>query len=293
MDVVLPDNTKLKQTIRLLCTTGIRNPLNMERIKIWLKQFQGLEEQTLALLILRNLIYRTSSQIESSLRQALKEATVHFSPPSKSDLHTYDWRAVLTSKIPDKHFYFGPPAHEYSAPGKSGELITRLLHSSFGIAKSYLRYPSNSPLPDDEYFIMVDDGSFTGHQIEQIIQSEGQCMRNPRSAVVLSIAHEDAIKHLNDHFPEIKVFCGELLTQKDNFYELSKSWIERGLWPFEGTTPIDVYKEISTNRAKFQHGASVGYGGLGLLVAYEHGVPDNTLQLLWNRSDTWSPLFER
>lgn len=206
MDVVLPDNTKLKQIVRLLCTTGIRSPLSMERVKTWLKQFQGAEEQTLALLMLRNLIYRTSAQIESSLRQALKDAAVHFSPPAREGIHSYDWRAVLLSKIPGRHFYFGPPAHDYTHPGKSGELITRLLHSSFGVAKSNLRYIDNYTLPADDYFLLVDDGAFSGHQIEGIINQNGLCMRgHERSAIVLSIAHEEAISYLNEKFPEIRV----------------------------------------------------------------------------------------
>jgi hypothetical protein len=72
------DDLKLKRAVQLLCSTGIRRPMSMEKIKIWLKQFDPGPEQTLALLILRHLIYRTTDQIESSLIQALRRMTLHF-----------------------------------------------------------------------------------------------------------------------------------------------------------------------------------------------------------------------
>ncbi|WP_456027250.1 phosphoribosyltransferase-like protein [Pseudomonas capeferrum] len=294
MDVLLPDDTKLKHIIRLLCTTKVRAPLGMEKIKTWLKQFVGPEEQRLALLIVRNLIYRTSGQIESSLRQALKEAALHFSPPTLESMDRYSWRDVLSNKQPGRTFYFGPPVHEYTPPGKSGELIIRLLQHSFNIGRSYLRYPTDSILDDDDYYIMVDDGAFSGHQLEDIIRAHGSLMRgHERAGIVLSIAHESAIHHLNQNFPEIKIFCGELLTNKDNFEEVSKGWVEKKLWPYADIDPITLYRDIAYKRAGFVESESLGWGGLGLLVAYEHGVPDNSLQLLWQRSDNWNPLFER
>lgn len=36
-----------------------------------------------------------------------------------------------------------------------------------------------------------------------------------------------------------------------------------------------------------------GFGNLGCMIAYEHGIPDDSLQLLWDESETWKPLFER
>lgn len=99
MDASPSDTLKLKEIIRKLCTTKIRNPLTMERVRTWLKQFKTPEEQTLALLILKNLIYRTTDQIESCLRQALKEAVLHFEPPSH-DEPDYDWRRILTNVHP-------------------------------------------------------------------------------------------------------------------------------------------------------------------------------------------------
>lgn len=294
MDASPSDTIKLKEIIRKLCTTKIRNPLTMERVRTWLKQFTTPEEQTLALLILKNLIYRTTDQIESCLRQALKEAVLHFEPPSQ-DEHEYDWRRILTNVRPlrsGKFFYLAPPIAPAASPGKSGELIARLLHSKFGVERSYLTYCDERTIAEDEYLLVVDDGSFTGSQISDIFRVSGQLMRSHcRGAVVLSIVHEEAIKRLNTDFPDVRIFYGELLTERDNFKNVCENWIGNGNWPYPDTHPYDLYVNIA-HRAGIVSNAE-GFGKLGLLVVYEHGIPDNTLNLLWERSSSWEPLFER
>lgn len=294
MDASQSDTIKLKEIIRKLCTTKIRNPLTMERVRTWLKQFGTPQEQTLALLILKNLIYRTTDQIESCLRQALKEAVLHFEPPSH-DEHEYDWRRILTNVRPvrsGKYFYLAPPIGPLGSPGKSGELIARLLHSKFGVERSYLIYCDERTIPEDEYLLVVDDGSFTGSQITDTFKESGQLMRHhSRGAVILSIVHEDAIDRLNRDFPDVKVFYGELLTEKDNFKNVCENWVVNGNWPYSDVHPYDLYTNIA-HRAGVASSAE-GFGKLGLLVVYEHGIPDNTLNLLWERSSNWEPLFER
>ncbi|MGY3325858.1 phosphoribosyltransferase-like protein [Pseudomonas sp. TE3911] len=294
MDASQSDTIKLKEIIRKLCTTKIRNPLTMERVRTWLKQFKSPEEQTLALLILKNLIYRTTDQIESCLRQALKEAVLHFEPPSHDEVG-YDWRRILTNVRPlrsGRFFFLAPPIGPASSPGKSGELIARLLHSKFGVERSYLTYCEDRKIPEDEYLLVVDDGSFTGSQISDIFTISGQLMRShSRGAVILSIVHEDAIEKLNTDFPDVRVFYGELLTERDNFKNVCENWIGDGNWPYPDVHPYDLYISVA-HRAGVGSNAE-GFGKLGLLVVYEHGIPDNTLNLLWERSSSWEPLFER
>jgi hypothetical protein len=36
-----------------------------------------------------------------------------------------------------------------------------------------------------------------------------------------------------------------------------------------------------------------GYGGAGLLLAFKHGCPNNSLPILWHESDGWQSLFRR
>ena len=36
-----------------------------------------------------------------------------------------------------------------------------------------------------------------------------------------------------------------------------------------------------------------GFGGCGLLLAFKHGCPDNSLPILWHSHKKWTPLFRR
>ncbi len=36
-----------------------------------------------------------------------------------------------------------------------------------------------------------------------------------------------------------------------------------------------------------------GYGACGLLVAFKHGCPNNSLPILWHNSKVWHALFRR
>lgn len=288
------DNLKLKQTVQLLCTTGIRQPLKMERVKIWLKQFSEGPEKTLALLILRHLIYRTTAQIESALAQALRRAALHFVPAGQ-DRENLDWREILAGKSEGLYFIFGPPAHENTQPGKSGELIARLLKSLFPIEKQQVQYPDTVTVLDkSDRYLLIDDGTFTGLQLSTFIEQRGQFMKTAnQTGIVLAMAHETALANLAKAYPGIPVYFGEKITVQDGLPILSKQWDSNGQWPYVEATPIDVYLDVVNTKGKFTQNSPLGFGGMGLLVAYEHGIPDDSLQLLWDKSGTWTPLFDR
>lgn len=285
------DEIKLKQAVKLLCSTGIRRPLQFERVKTWLNQFDSGPEQALGLLILRHLIYRTHDQIESTLAQALRRTAMHF-VQTENDRRELHWHDILTGET-GLSFSFGPPAHENTVPGKSGEVIIRLLKNKLKIPSKLISYPDVSQLSPNERFILVDDGTFTGDQLSLYIDAFSNWFHTPgQTGIVVSIAHQKALDNLKEKYPHIPVFYGEKITEQDGLEAVSQAWIESGRWTYKDVTPIEVYKHVAQNKAKFP-GAPLGYGSLGLMVAYEHGVPDDSLQLLWEESSTWTPLFDR
>jgi len=291
--MLLHDDLKLKKIIRQLCQTSLRQGLSHERIKIWLNQFSAGPETRLALLIIRYLIYRTDAQIYSLLDQSLRKASLHFM--LESDRDRVNWRHVFTREYNGIIFNFGPPKDpELSRPGGSGEIITRHL-KKFGIPKSRNSYPSNFPngLDNNEGYIMVDDGSFTGEQIEPYIGKYTFLKNSDRAAVVLGLAHSDAITLLKRTCPEVLIFYGELFSCENSFQFMCVKWMEEGLWPYDEIHPVDLYLNVCKEKAKFVTPYYLGHGNQGLLLAYEHGIPDNSLQLLWDKSDTWQPLIER
>lgn len=287
------DQLSIERAVHWLSRTGIRSPLTVERIKLWVKQFQTPEEKTLAWLILRNLIFRTNEQLSSSIRQALKQATIHFMEPL--GLHrTIAWNDALQGQA-GLTFYCGPPSilrmGQPSEPGKSGDVMARLVKRSYGIEK---QFPSDiRVLQPDERFIVVDDGTYTGDQLKTFLENWEVDFRTGRVAVAVAMAHKTACENLEKTLPDVPLFFGELLTSDMCFEALATKWVDTGQWSYT-RTPLEVYDEVHKRNQPFAKGdGRGGYGNIGALVAFEHGVPDDSIQLLWDISPSWKPLVER
>ncbi len=286
------DQLAIERAVRSLSRQKIRrSPLSLDRVKSWVKQFATNEEKALAWLILRNLVYRTNEQLESSLRQALKAAAQHFIAGTNLPADA-GWREVLKGDYPALAFYCGPPSLDGPMlPGKSGELIARLVGRIFNVQKYYPR--DVVTFKPEERYLVVDDGSYSGEQLTEFLVNWRDNYAD-NVAVVVAVAHEDAVARLRERFPSVPLFYGELLTQANSLASLSAEWVANGQWQYDNVSPRLLYKEICGRKGPFEGGtASEGFGSLGLSVAYEHGVPDDSLQLLWDRSATWTPLIER
>lgn len=288
------DQLSLERTVKGLSNLGIRQPpLTWEKAKRWAKQFDDGPEKVLAWLILRFLVFRTTDQLESSFRQAIKSVSQHFGEKIELPKET-DWRAILSGQAGNLSFYCSPPTlNTHSLPGKSGELIARLVNRTFGVSKSYAY--DFTVIAEDERLLIVDDGTFTGEQLDGFLASYGPAKTHPEQiAIVVAIAHEEAISKLANRHPNIAVFFGEMLLKAHCFEHLAQSWISNGLWPYPETHPTDVYEAIC-EKHKLLNGSSgsLGFGSLGVIVGYEHGIPDDSLNILWSKSETWLPLIER
>jgi hypothetical protein len=176
-------------------------------------------------------------------------------------------------------------------PGKSGDVMARAINQRYGIEKQFAS--GINVLSEKERFIVVDDGTYTGRQLETFLRSWDQDYSGGRVAIAVGMAHQTACQHLRVQFPEVPLFHGELLTPDTCFAALSRKWIDTKQWMYD-KTPLEVYAEVHKRAQPFKDGnGGQGYGGIGALVAFSHGVPDDSIQLLWGVSETWKPLVER
>ena len=286
------DQLGVERVVHALSRSNVRNPLSVERIKVWVKQFQSDEEKTLAWLILRNLIFRTNEQLLSSMRQALKQAALHFLD-QVGQRETVAWTDALKGAA-GLDFYCGPPSlvqYGMGQPGKSGDVIARAINQRFGINK---QFPSGiTVLGEKERFIVVDDGTYTGTQLATFLRNWEQDYSSSRVAIAVGMAHQTACDNLRAEFPGVPLFHGELLTPETCFTALSQKWIDTNQWKYD-KAPLEVYAEVHKRAQPFKEGnEGHGYGDIGALVAFSHGVPDDSIQLLWGVSETWKPLVER
>lgn len=286
------DQLGVQRAVHALSRSNVRSPLSVERIKVWVKQFQSEEEKTLALLILRNLIFRTNEQLLSSMRQALKQAALHF----LAEIGHQDeivWTDALKGAA-GLDFECGPPTliqYGMGQPGKSGDVIARAINQHYGIRK---QFPSGiNVLGEKERFIVVDDGTYTGTQLENFLRSWDIDYSSGRVAIAVGMAHQTACDQLHSQFPQVPLFYGELLKPDTCFEALSQKWIETQQWQYD-KTPLEVYDAVHKRAQPFTEGnGGKGYGEIGALVAFSHGVPDDSIQLLWGISENWKPLVER
>lgn len=286
------DQLGVERVVHALSRSNVRSPLSVERIKVWVKQFQSDEEKTLAWLILRNLIFRTNEQLLSSMRQALKQAALHFLD-QVGQRETVAWTDALKGAA-GLDFYCGPPSlvqYGMGQPGKSGDVIARAINQRFGINK---QFPSGiTVLGEKERFIVVDDGTYTGTQLATFLRNWEQDYSSSRVAIAVGMAHQTACDNLRAEFPGVPLFHGELLTPETCFTALSQKWIDTKQWKYD-KAPLEVYAEVHKRAQPFKEGnEGHGYGDIGALVAFSHGVPDDSIQLLWGVSETWKPLVER
>ncbi|WP_423200689.1 hypothetical protein DFLDMN_006344 (plasmid) [Cupriavidus sp. H19C3] len=284
------DQLALEKSVRLLCKTDVRRaPLTLERVKTWIHQFEGDRERTLAWLILRHLIYRTSPQLESSLRQGLKEAVIYYL--RRAGLAgEVDWKAALAGQTPTLSFSCGPPsANSMTSPGKSGEIVTRMVHRGYGLNKWYPH--GISKLEANERYLVVDDGTYTAEQLIAFLEGWTLNYADGNVAIVVGLAHQRAVDAIAKRFPTVQLFAGELLTEKNSLRWLSQRWMADDQWPYREETPHETYLH-ACRRVGLSDNAE-GFGSLGLMVAFEHGIPDDSLRLLWDKSRTWTPLIER
>ena len=285
---------QLKREIKQLSQIDLWDNMTHENVKIWLKQFKSPEETLLGHLIVRNLIIRNKKQMTQLMQQAVRRAISNF--VKEEDRYRFNWLQILSEGYNSKTFYMGPVNFNidgFGKPGKSGEVIMPLLKNI--VPRTNFRYPDmyKNGLNAKEAFFLVDDAILSGHQIEEWInQHYKDLMSSPEAALVVGLAHEEALDYLKIKLPELKVFYGELLLKDNSFTKLCDRWCDSGLWPADYPPPLDVFNVIS-DRARFANKAYFGHLNQALLLAYSYGTPDNTIQILRENSDHWECLVSR
>lgn len=285
---------QLKREIKQLSEIELWDNMTHETVKIWLRQFISPEETLLGHLIVRNLIVRNKKQMTQLLLQAIRRAVSYF--VKEEDRYRFTWQQILSEGYNSKTFFIGPinfNIEGFGQPGKSGEVIMPYLKGY--VPRTNFQYPDayKDGLNAKEAFFVIDDAILSGHQIEERIDRYyKQLMASPDAALVVGIAHEEALEYLTDKLPSLKVFYGELLLKDYSFLSLSKKWCESGIWPNNYPSPIEVFDAIN-ERAAFEKKTPLGHLNQALLLAYSYGTPDNTIQILRDESPNWECLVSR
>lgn len=279
---------KKKDICTKLIESGIWKGVDSNKLKAWIKNFSTPQERFFAACVLDWLVYRNEDQVVSMLYDLL---TYHLYNQWRLDQNplyrlSFDNPLIrLQKKHEDPQFRY-VTAVTHTDPGtKSGYLMVRLMNQKLEIPAKWnikivdLQQSYNNGI---KTFIFVDDITGTGEQICSVLK-ETEIDKYPDTYfyVLVCAAHEKAISNIKKEFPQVKILYAELIPEGSNFFLHV---------PLKAMDIVSV-EDLKEFYVSFMSGKgikrknSLGRGDLGLLYAFQHNVPNNSLSILYGGNE--------
>lgn len=284
---------RVKAQSKLLIEQKVWDSISHQDLDDWLGNFDSLEENFLAALLLDNLVFRSSDQTNALLYHAIDTCLPSsiYETPWKI-FEGENWLHILSQKIPvDERIRLVPVIRDDHPPTKSGPLVARLYRRHLGVDDRYMTWPWQV---DDCYqkgtkiFVYIDDVLASGNQFLEFIQKTRKSVHNDCTYIYIPLlAHESGISNIQKNHPEIRIHPVEKINDSDNFFNQPNINVFQDI--------RDLYKEVSEKHLskRFLSKMCWGYENLSLTVAYSHATPNASLPLYWYASDKFSPLIKR
>lgn len=238
--------------------------MSRTRILQWIEQFDDVDLEC-GIKVLQNIKYYSAPQIRQMLRTLVR-------------LAYQSLRGIPRNKI-----YFVPVGRA----GGGANIVARALEDVPGVNRNRIKHMlelDKLQSRDVGGIVFLDDFSGTGQTLVTWWETVEMMVRPKNARFVV------AVLVLNHSAPEkIKQFANDLvgadhLTENDN----SLSGLSAMFTDPEKETLL-AYCGRTKSPAEYLR----GFGDCGLLVAFRHGCPNDSLPILWHRSGTWLPLFRR
>ena len=137
-------------------------------------------------------------------------------------------------------------------------------------------------LTDDDTIVFVDDFSGTGDQVVGFWPQTQELIGSEATAyLLLAAATENAVARIEQE-TSLKVFAGRTLNEKSNIFG--------GTSTVFGQRQRNCLLKYCTAADKK---APKGYGDCGLLFAFGHTTPNNSIPVLHASKQTWRGLLPR
>lgn len=199
-----------------LIQVGIWEGIRPARLRTWLNNFTTEIERYFCACLLDSLIYRSEDQTVALTAQVFLRALPDISRQFACPLGQIgDWLALfceLTAPLAR----IVPVLKPSDPPGKSGDIIARLLKRGFRIHPDSVIEPKGvfaAYQKGIRTFIFMDDFLGTGQQFQEVLQeSKIDSLLSAIYAVYAPLAaHVDGIGFLGTHYPDVHVCPGEIL----------------------------------------------------------------------------------
>ncbi|HEV2963575.1 MAG TPA: hypothetical protein VG649_17240 [Candidatus Angelobacter sp.] len=256
-----------------------------EQVRGWLEQFGDNTEQRLMFTLLENIKFYSEDEIRSRMQEAHGIVT-------RGLIERRSYRQVKRSDILVSYL---------DGPGKSGAHFARLYIDENSIYRDNLiefGHLSEAIRKDSiQALVFTDDFIGTGSSVcgylERLALEFGNQLRSTQLRIFLVAVSgfysgkERAIETVERLQLPVKIHvCDAVDDSRRCFNESSPIFLS----DLERLRAKDVaYKKGVTLCRQ----APLGYNDSQALIVFSHNCPNNSLPILWDKSDHWSPLFRR
>lgn len=264
----------------------------------WLSNFNP-NERPIAERLLTNFCYFNERMTDALLRSALTKYFVF------SDQINAGAAKPLENYITETAFIICEG--ENPNPTDSGHIFARKLRDRCGIPESQIFWPRGAleKIESFKRFVFVDDFTGSGNQfintwkaihlIDGTTHSfESAPGRDERSfSYCCCIAASRAKERIALQAPSVQLFPAHQLTERHNTTSPESSVWENN----KANRAIPLIKQASVRAGycaeNFGQDDWRGFHGLGLALAFNHGIPDASLPIFFSRRNGWKPLISR
>lgn len=284
--------SQIFETVDQLVRTDIWAGVDRDRLKIWRKNFETDEEQYFAACCLDRLLYRSYEQTMALMRH-LWTRKLPMLQYSLGDSSGRAWLELL--REPNDARIRVVPIVDESHVTKSGYVIGRYLEKKFRVRSRYIKSPSTFADDDPRIAIFIDDFLGSGTQFERYVVRNLKLDSNPALQVVYAplVAHDYGVKRLNERFPLLQIVSAETLDDSHRILMPAADVFADGM--NTATAAAVFYGDMLKRRGIKPMSPIGGAPHLGVMYAFEHAVPNNSMEILWAPANAtgWTPLFDR
>jgi len=264
-------------------------PIPSIRLEGWWKQFVTLEERYFASGVLKQLIFRTDPQFDSSIASIFYGELNRTCFPGEHDGHLV---SILKQRNPCD-ICLVPVIRDSDPPTKSGPLVLRRVQKALGLSAAHFCWPWLVP-KGAKVIIFVDDILGSGTQFGKFLKRwEFHKRVDAKLIYAPAVAHQKGIKTVLDDHPSVVIMTAEELGADHGFFS-DHVWSRLSSNTIPSADALAWYMRFAKSRGLNPSVGVLGSGDLALTIGFEHGTPNNSLPLLWyGANGAWVPLLER
>lgn len=285
---------KLINQSQSLIRLGIWEGVRIDDLLTWRKNFTTDTEKIFAAYVLDHLVYRNVQHMTAMLYDVL---TRHLHNEWRLDHNLLYSESknpldILQQKYgPLSIRYMGAVKSEWSQTKSGYRIIHHLNHQLAINAKWNTKIDniSRDYLSCVRTFLIFDDIICTGEQMcEVLAEIDYNSVADAKFYVCVCAAHEQGIYRIKEEFPWVRIIYAEKLLNNTTIFD----FVQTKTLGLDDTITLNDWYESFLEKINYR-GDKYGKGNLAMLYAFQEGVPNNSLPILYHNNDQFKLLLRK